>query len=281
MRHTTLTRLLGGGVVVTVLVIAGTNGVGAQSGGSESTDTTSSSTTTAAPTTTAPTVTTSPPTSSPQAPKTASPESPDGVAATLPAAKQWCDAQISGRLDTTARLRKRATDKNVTDEQRNAILAILDRTDAGLNALKPQIDAAPDGATLRPECKSIADDYRVYRLVVPQVRLTLAAAGEAAAADKLLSLADKLEKATPAHATKGKASVDVNGLLQDLRSKANDVKNQTGGIPATALAVTIDQANAGSGKPVLSQAKQQVDSLDHLLDAAAKDARTILSAVGR
>ena len=162
-------------------------------------------------------------------------------------------------------------------------MAILDRTDAGLNGLKPQIDNAPDGLTLRPACRSITETYRVYRVVVPQVRLAFASAGEAAAADKLMSVADKLATASQKHTTsKRKASVDIDGLLQDMRAKANDAKNQINGIPASALAVTVDQANAGSGKPAaLSQAKQQVDSVDQLLEAASKDARTILRAVQR
>jgi hypothetical protein len=290
MRLTTLTRLLGGSVVVTLLTLTGTGGAGAGSGDTSSTDPTGSTDTTVAPTTTtvAPTTTTVAPTTTTAAPgSTAAPttpgpsRSPDEVAAMLQTAEQSCDAAISGRLDTTARLRNRATDQNLTEGDRNAIIAILDRTDAGLNDLKSRIDNAPDGVTLRPECKSISEDYRVYRLVVPQVRLALASAGAAAAADKLSSVADKLESASQTRAAKRTSSVDVNSLLQDIRAKANEAKSQIRGIPGTALAVTVDQLNAGSGKPVLSQARKQLDSIEQLLDAAGKDAQRILTANGR
>jgi len=281
MRHTTLTRLLGSGVVVTVLAVAGSSGASAGSGGTgstETTGTTESSNTTVTPTTATPT--TEAPASTEAPSTTAAPQSPEELATLLQTGKQSCDEAIDRRLATTATLRKRATEVNLSDDDRNAIMAILDRTDAGLNDLRPQIDNAPDGLTLRPACRSIAQTFRVYRVVVPQIRLAFASAGESAAADKLLSVADKLASASQTHANKRKASVDVDGLLQDIRAKANDAKNQIDGVPATALAVTVAEANAGSGKPAaLLQAKKDVASVDQLLESASKDARTVLRAV--
>lgn len=275
MRLTTLTRLLGGSVVLTFLAVTGAGGAGAQAGTTASTDTTVAPTTTAAPATTeAPSTTEAPATTAPS-------RDPAQVASMLQTAKQSCDGAISGRLDTTSRLRNRAGDQTLSDGDRNAILSILDRTDAGLNDLKPQIDNATDGATLRAPCKSIAADYRVYMLVVPQVRLTLASAGEGAAADKLLNLADKLQNAAQSHTAKRKASVDIDSLLQDMRDKANAAKSKIGGVPSTALAVTVDQVNAGVGKPTLSQDRNDVDAVQQLLHAADKDAQQVLKALGR
>ncbi len=266
MRLTTLTRLLGGSVVLIFVAVTATSGAGAQTSTTASTD---------APTTTEAPSTTEAPTT------TASPRDPAQVASTLQTAKQSCDGAITGRLDVTSRLRNRVGDQRITDGDRSGILSILDRTDAGLDDLRSQIDNAPDGATLRPPCKSIAVDYRVYMLVVPQVRLTLASAGEGAAADKLLSLADKLQNASQTHTAKRKASVDIDSLLQDMRDNANAAKSKISDVPSTALAVTVDQVNAGAGKPALSQDRKDVDSVQQLLHAASKDAQQVLKALGR
>src|SRR3954468_1182151 len=97
--------------------------------------------------------------------------------------KARCDAAIDKRVNDLATWTSKINAaKHLTDAQKSALIGELATTSTGLPTVaKPAVDAAADKAALKTACQAIAQNYRVYLVVGPQVRLTVAGDVEAAA----------------------------------------------------------------------------------------------------
>src|SRR3954452_7848388 len=101
--------------------------------------------------------------------------------------KARCDAAIDKRVNDLATWTSKINAaKHLTDAQKSALIGELATTSTGLTTVaKPAVDAAADKAALKTACQAIAQNYRVYLVVGPQVRLTVAGDVEAAAIGQL------------------------------------------------------------------------------------------------
>ncbi len=84
-------------------------------------------------------------------------------------------AAIEHRLVTIDRLQAAVrSNASVTDDHAATLLDELDRSAAGLSELARQIEATEDPEQLRELIPKIAEDYRIYVLMVPKVHEVLA-----------------------------------------------------------------------------------------------------------
>ena len=89
----------------------------------------------------------------------------------LEKAKNYGLQQVNKRLNSLTQAHNRAEQlMRISDEEKNAILKDLDESYAGLEALKPQIEAASDVDQLRSLLESVFYDYRVYAVWLPRER---------------------------------------------------------------------------------------------------------------
>jgi len=125
------------------------------------------------------------------------------------------NTEVDRRLATLTVLGSRISEsRHLSDTDRARLTKEVNDEKAGLTSLKAKINADTDLATLRNDVHAIIVDYRVYVLVVPQVRLTTAA-------DAVLDLSDRfttLEGRITTRLSRAKeAGNDVSALEAALR----------------------------------------------------------------
>ena len=95
-----------------------------------------------------------------------------------------------------------------------------------LNTLKTKIDADTDLATLKTDVQSIVQDYRVYLVYMPQIRILSSADTMDVTADLLTTEAGQLQTAINNAASGGHDVTALNTLLSDMNAKITDAKTQ-------------------------------------------------------
>jgi hypothetical protein len=108
---------------------------------------------------------------------------------------------------------------------------------AGLTALKTKVAGETTLAALRVDAVSMVNDYRVFILVGPKVRLTIAADHEADAATRLQTAHDKLADAVAQAKAAGKDVAAAEQDLADMQAAIDRAKNGMAGQVDTLLAI--------------------------------------------
>ena len=136
--------------------------------------------------------------------------------ANLAKEQQAVGARIDARLKTLAALQtKVAGFKDLSADHRTTLSTLLSSDVSGLTTLKGKVSSETTVEGVRADAKSMIDDYRVYLLVDPKVRLVHVLDVEVDATARLVkvhdALADKLAK-------NAKADTQANkDLLADMR----------------------------------------------------------------
>ena len=112
----------------------------------------------------------------------------------LATAKARALEEIDRRVGHLEALRDRVSHMaRLSDTNEAEIGAIVTGQITALTALRTEIDAATDAATLRELVRQITESYRIYALILPQIQIIAAADRTLAVASQLGALADKLE----------------------------------------------------------------------------------------
>jgi len=120
----------------------------------------------------------------------ADPQQPAAAASQAPAqptpagAAKVAAPPVDGDLSDVDTL-LRELDDQLTDGHQATLQGILDKDIAGLQALRTKVAAETTVDAVKADPRSMVADYRVYLLVGPQVRITIAADVATAAAARL------------------------------------------------------------------------------------------------
>jgi hypothetical protein len=151
-------------------------------------------------------------------------------------------AAVTARIDLRlAALNKDAVtidnSQALTDAHQSQLSTVVDDAISGLSELRTAVAAETTLAALREDATSMVNDYRVYALVGPQVRLTVA--GDYA--DQAVARANEAyESLTEEVAEKKAAGVDTTTAEADLarmRSAIDAAVAHLDGVVATLLAI--------------------------------------------
>lgn len=189
----------------------------------------------------------------------------------LAAAKKLTVARIDGRLaalkvDGVA-IRNAA---RLTDGHQSTIQAIIDRDTAGLTALKAKVQGETAVAAVKEDARSMVVDYRIYMLVGPQVRLTLAADVADAVDARLGEVADKLAAAIEKAKANGQDVAEAQAKLDHMRAEL--AAATTDGAADTLLA-TAPSPDAAAMKAAKDAARAKIRAARGHLRTAAADAK--------
>jgi hypothetical protein len=188
-------------------------------------------------------------------------------------AKKLTTARIDGRIaalkaDGVA-IRNAA---RLSDAHQNAIQTILDHDVAGLTALRTKVAGETTGAAVRDDARSMVGDYRVYMLVGPQVRLSIAADVAAAVDGRLGDVAGKLQQAIDAAKAAGKDVAAAQAKLDHMKGEL--AAASVDGVADTLIAVQ-PSPDADAVKAARDAARTKIrDARTHLKNAVA-DAKAI------
>jgi hypothetical protein len=189
--------------------------------------------------------------------------------------KAECVAQITRRLGSLAELPAGIAAKadSLEPAHRSAIDAIIADAVAGLTELAAEVDAATTVDVVKPLCRRVVTDFRVYALVVAQVKLVLAAdavtAKEQTFAGLHVTLADAIAKGrTPAD------GATLDALLASFDAHVAAMLTAVDGVADRALGITVAGYNADP--KVLRREVDLMRTAQAEAKAAARDARRIL-----
>jgi hypothetical protein len=147
---------------------------------------------------------------------------------------------------------------------------------SGLRALRAKIDSETDLATLKNLIADIAEDLRVYLLVVPKTHLLGGGDAIDKAVDRLGQVAERLagliEKAEGA----GKDVGEAKRLLEDMKTKIRQADQQASPVAGRIMPLSPADWNAGKAGPALASARDALGDARQLLVAARADARRIV-----
>jgi hypothetical protein len=215
-----------------------------------------------------------------------------GGALTMASAAQAGDATVATvKTDLTKRIDMRldalkrhdttvVAAKNLTSAHEGTLRDLITKDTTGLNALKTKVAGETTIAALKTDAISMVDDYRIYLLVGPQVRLTIAGDAEQAAIVALQSAHDKLAGLVAKAKTAGKDTTVADQDLLDLQAALGKATSDENGQVAALLAiqpgpdaagirakVTTVRAAAGAGRADLRTATAKAKAVRDILKA--------------
>jgi len=146
----------------------------------------------------------------------------------------------------------------------------------GLTALKAKIDGETDLKALHDDIAKIAEDFRVYLLVVPKTHLVGGADALDKATDRLHELEGKLQGMIDKAAAGGKDVSQATTLLNDMKSKTSQADTLISGVADSIMGISPAGYNAGPGKTALEAARTKVQQARDLVQGARTDAKQII-----
>lgn len=201
--------------------------------------------------------------------------------ATETKAKSRGDAEIDRRIAALNDLATRAQAmQKVTDAFKQNISTALQAQITGLTALKAKIDADTDSATLKTDIQSVTSSYRIFALVLPQVRIAAAADREVTLVSMISTIGAKLQARIQDAQKSGANVTALTVALTDMAAKLTDAQTQATAAVTVSAALTPDNGDKtlmASNTATLKTARADIKAAQADLVAARKDINTILS----
>lgn len=197
----------------------------------------------------------------------------DGAA--LEDAKRVVTAQIDGRI-AALNAGKKALDAavRVTPPHRETLGKLLVDDIAGLTALRGKVAGETTLAAVRVDAQIMVNEYRVYLLVGPKVRLTIAGDVGSAAVPALQKVYDRLAAAVEKAKQAGKDVGNSDALLADMKAQLGTASGAIDGQVDALLAIQAGpdgEAIRGQLTPI----RESLGTARTSLRKAVKDAREV------
>jgi hypothetical protein len=198
--------------------------------------------------------------------------------ATIATLRGFGDCEIARRLTTLHQLASVVgASKGLTSPDAGHLSSEIAGEVGDLTSLRGAIDAQTRIAPLKIELVQIVTDYRVYLLVGPQVRLTIAADSELALKPHFDQLATTLAGRIAVAAAKGKDVSAAQASLDAMNAAVAGAVALATPVPAKLLALTPANYGSAGGATVIKNARiALVAARDHF-KSAAQDGRSVLA----
>ena len=198
--------------------------------------------------------------------------------ATVATIQAFANCEIARRQTTLDALsRVVAGSAGLTSSDAAALSAEIAADRSGLAALKALIDNPGRPASLRVELVQIVSGFRIYVLLGPQVRLTVAADGVVALKPHFDSISATLADRIARAAANGKDVGAAQAALDAMNAAVANAAALVAPLPARLLALTPAGFNGGTAQATLKSARTAILKARDLLKAAAKDGRNVLA----
>ena len=200
---------------------------------------------------------------------------PAQAADDLPALKAALTARIDLRLAALAKDTAAITAaKHLTDSDKSTLTSLISADTAAMNSLKTKVAGETAAAALKADATSMVDDYRIFILVGPKVRLSIAGDAEQAAIAKLQTVHDKLSDLVAKAKAAGKDTTGAEQSLADMAAQIAKAKTDSSGQVAAVLAIQPGPDGAGI-KAKVATVRQAIGATHTDLKTAAADAKKV------
>jgi hypothetical protein len=207
------------------------------------------------------------------------------LGATETKAKERANQEIDRRVKALTALAERIQAmQKVTDAFKQGVNATVANEITALNNLKAKIDADTDTATLKTDIQSITKSYRIFALVMQQIRIAAAADREVVLVSMMSTLGSKLQARIQ---TAGQSGADVSQLMTALNNMAAKLQEaQAKAQAAVSVSATLtpddgDAAKLKSNNAALAEARADLKAAMKSITEARKDAATIISGLAK
>jgi hypothetical protein len=198
------------------------------------------------------------------------------------------NCEIDRRMVTLDTLDKRVAASSIfTDLHKDQLRMVNDVNPAsyeaerqGLRALRAKINDETDLKKLRELIADIAEEFRVYLLVVPKTFLVGGADATDKTVDRFGALASKLEALIDRADKAGKDVAEARRLLEDLRAKTRQAGALVDPVAGRLMPLSPSDWNEGKAGPAFGAARATLHDARELLRAARADARQIIELLG-
>jgi hypothetical protein len=192
-----------------------------------------------------------------------------------------CVAAIDKRFATLDQLDAKVTGADrLSDGQEAALHATIGSTRDGLTGLRAEIEGDTDATELRTDCTRIVEDYRVYVLLAPQVRLVTAADSAQSVVATVDSTVPKLQAAIDEAAANGDDVTEATRLLGAVTKSNAEADALSDGVLAAVSPLTPADYNAGTAAPVLRDARADMATVAKDLAAARANIALLVDLLG-
>lgn len=190
------------------------------------------------------------------------------------------DCEIDRRLVALGQLSAViSASKGLTPPDAAALNSEIAATRAGLASLRASIDGQTALPALKLEIVEIVNRYRVFTLLVPQVRLVDAADGVLALGPRLTELSTDLAGRISAAESAGKDVTAAQAALDAMNGSIAGGESLAAPVPGRLLPLTPAQFDSGAAGPVLQGARNALVQARDAMQAAAVDGRAVLAAL--
>jgi len=205
------------------------------------------------------------------------------IQARISKGKDRADQEIQRRIDSLNDLNTRIQAMvRLTGQQKSTMASEIGTQISTLNDLKVKIDADTDIDTLKADIKSITDAYRIFMLIIPQGRITVAADRITDVASDLNAFSTKLSARISAAESAGKDVTSIKTTLNDMNAKITDANTQSSaavGLIGNLTPDNGDQTKAAANNAALKSAHADIKTSVQDLVTAKQDAHTIVKAL--
>jgi hypothetical protein len=199
---------------------------------------------------------------------------------TVEALRAFGDCEIQRRFTTLDALAARVSGSKVlTSSDAAALSGEIGATRTGLTTLKATIDAETSIPALKSDVAMIATSFRVYLLVAPQVHLVSGEDGVVASQTSFAKVNTNLAARIAAAKAAGKDTTAAQADLDAMNAAVTKAVGLATPLPATLLALTPAQYNAGTAGPILTSARTALAQARDLLKSAVQDAKACRAAL--
>jgi hypothetical protein len=197
--------------------------------------------------------------------------------ATVASLQSFGDCEITRRLATLHLLAGLVDDSNgLTPADAARLSAEIAGARGGLTNLRGTIDAQTRIVPLKADLIQIVNNYRVYVLLGPQVRLAIAADSELALKSDFDALATTLAGRITAAAANGKDVAAAQIALAAMKAAVAEAVGLAGPVPARLAALTPANYVSAGAQTVIRNARIALAAARDRFKAAAEDGRNVL-----
>jgi len=196
------------------------------------------------------------------------------AAATVSDLRAFGDCEIGRRITTAV-----SASKGLASSDAATLSGYIAASKSGLTRLKATLDAETRLPAVRADILRIVAGYRVYVLVGPQVRLTIAADSELALKPHFDQLAAALAGRISAAQARGKDIATAQAALDAMNAAVAAATALAAPVRAQLLSLSAAKYNTGGAAPVIRNARTALIQARSDFRSAAQDGRNVLAAL--
>lgn len=158
---------------------------------------------------------------------------------------------------------------HISSDHKNTLHTLVTGDISGLNTLRTKVQGETTADALKADAASMINDYRVFILVGPKVRLTIVSDTEVAAEARLQQAHDKLADLVAKAKAKGNDTSQAEQDLASMQAAIDKAKSDADGQVGTLLSIQPG--------PDGTAIKAQVDTVRSALHTARADLKTAVA----